>query len=106
MAPAHALCIPRNIAQQDTPILARGWKFPGIILVFSDIHLSDILASCPHGDASWSEARCGPAQARALTPVIRVAAAQAPGGVCPLASGGGGPLCGTSSASVSLTHNA
>jgi len=34
MVPAHSVCVPRTIGQQGTIILTRGWKFPGINLVF------------------------------------------------------------------------
>ena len=34
MVPAHSVCVPRTIGQQETIILTRGWKFPGINLVF------------------------------------------------------------------------
>src|SRR5215510_5938934 len=59
VAPADSISIARNIGQQATTILARGWQFPGIILVFSAIPSSAILESYLHGGASGGETRCG-----------------------------------------------
>src|SRR5215468_6801782 len=59
LAPASAVGVPKILGQEGTGILARGWHFPGIILVFCWHAPSAILVTCLHEGGAGGAARCG-----------------------------------------------
>src|SRR5919204_3561580 len=59
LAPASAVGVPKILGQEGAGILARGWHFPGIILVFCWHAPSAILMTCFHEGGAGGAARCG-----------------------------------------------
>src|SRR5262249_17469673 len=59
MSSTTSVGVLRTIAQQGTIILARGWHFAGIMLVFCWPASSAILKAYRHGDGAGGEAHCG-----------------------------------------------
>jgi hypothetical protein len=84
MALASAVGVSRILGQEGTGIPAKGWHFPGIILVFCWQASNAILVACLHGGGSGGAAHYGQRRGHGESPVSIVVSDRMPSRCLPV----------------------